>query len=91
VAGGDPRTRVGLAALEPRFASSIDQRIVTLARDVFLSGDLPRGGTGVESDVTRTRRAALDRSPLAEPFLQAAIEDRDPLGAEVAVRSGLLS
>src|SRR5690242_324099 len=80
----DARAGVGLAALEPALATGIEEGGANLAVQYLLLGDDFVAGRGLEAGVALGRLAAFRRAAFGEPFLKAAVEDRDPACAEVA-------
>src|SRR6185503_1485075 len=84
VAGRNPGTRIGLAALETGLAAGVDQGGVESGPDVALADDFAGAFRRLETRRTRSGLATLRRPAFRRPFLQAAVEDRDSLGAEMA-------
>ncbi len=77
VARGDPRTRIGFAAIEPGRTPGVDDRKRESGENLLLRDDFLRPLGSVERDLAPFRLPDFDRASFRGPFLEAAIEDRD--------------
>src|SRR4051812_8708408 len=82
MARGDTGARVALGTFEAAFAAGVEPWQRSPAEEFPLGDDLVAFHR-LERRRMRWRFAALDRAALGEPLLEAAIEDRDLLGAKV--------
>src|SRR3954454_13643581 len=83
VTDSNARTRIGLAALEPALAASIEHRVVDARKQLLLGHDLTTIFLRVEVRPPRLRLAALGRPSFCSPFLEPAVEDCDTLRPEM--------
>src|SRR4029453_16685648 len=84
MADSDIRPRVGFRALKPGLAARIEDRRAGAGQDHLLGDHFSFAGVRIKPGIAKTSLSILDRPVLGAPLLEAAVEDRDTLRAEVA-------